>query len=681
LRELLLDDRIPLFSREDRQRMADSTITVTSFLYRLFTAVIAQWIQDKHAFNKLHVFSHTHNGFVQGRAGCMEHAALTREMISHAQIRKKNLYMVQIDFLNAFGSVPHDFILTNTAAMGLPTVVTDLVKDIYTDHSSKISLVGGDTPFTPSSSGTVQRFPLSPTLFNICLESSLRRMEKPDLLELGYHVRLENGEEFKINAAADADGDLILYTETHENMRTLLHHLEAFCQYAKMKVSAEKGVSISQIWSDRKHPEADTNPFFIRKTAGYNEIPMEMVSFYLEMPIGFNLYQNSKHGQEVFVSMLEDARQIGRSKLRITQKIHALKMFVFPRIDYRMMCADLSRTHFERCDAQIRGMVGRRFGIHGIPVELFQMSWRDDGFSFPSLRDRQNTLVIRTLLSMMTSPDEVTRKLMKQLEIQQARNIDIEYKERDSTCPTGFLNWAPPYDEMEVCPDVPTQSIFPRAFRAHQEDQMSFWVYNSEQFLTHGIAESFKESKISKPAMWITQAVRRHLYCKRLGDRKVIASAFAALEDNSVSNHMFSWATSRYEDRMIRFTLKARLDALPSAQKIKYWNKGKTQSRCPFCGMIGASTRHIQCLCDKRGTNSLVTKRHDRVGCVCGDASRCGHHLKTLDINENKDIQRACQRMSTGTQRFKRPDLVYESVNQETGKVKWELIEIICPWP
>jgi hypothetical protein len=59
----------------------------------------------------------------------------------------------------------------------------------------------------------------------------------------------------------------------------------------------------------------------------------------------------------------------------------------------------------------------------------------------------------------------------------------------------------------------------------------------------------------------------------------VIASAFAALEDNAVSNHMFGWATSRYEDRMIGFTLKARLDALPSPQKINYWNKGISEER------------------------------------------------------------------------------------------------------
>jgi hypothetical protein len=131
--------------------------------------------------------------------------------------------MVQIDFSNASGSVPHDLILTNMAAMGIRAMVTELVQNIYTDNSSKISLIGGDTPFIPWASRTVQGCPLSPTLFNICLESFLRRIEKPDLLELGDSVKLSDDDESMINTAAYAD-DLILYTESHENMRLLIHH-------------------------------------------------------------------------------------------------------------------------------------------------------------------------------------------------------------------------------------------------------------------------------------------------------------------------------------------------------------------------------------------------------------------------------------------------------------------------
>jgi hypothetical protein len=52
-----------------------------------------------------------------------------------------------------------------------------------------------------------------------------------------------------------------------------------------------------------------------------------------------------------------------------------------------------------------------------------------------------------------------------------------------------------------------------------------------------------------------------------------------------------------------------------------------------------------------------------------------------MKINENKAITTACKRMSTSSQKFKRPDVVFESVNPETGKMKWKLVEITCPWP
>jgi hypothetical protein len=110
---------------------------------------------------------------------------------------------------------------------------------------------------------------------------------------------------------------------------------------------------------------------------------MEIVSIYLGMPIGFNQFENKKHGQEVLASMMEDVRNIGRSRLKIVQKMHALKTFVFPRIDYRMMCADLDKSHIDKWDSHLRGIVSEWFKVKNIPTEIFQMSWRDGGLFIP----------------------------------------------------------------------------------------------------------------------------------------------------------------------------------------------------------------------------------------------------------------------------------------------------------
>jgi hypothetical protein len=59
-------------------------ISITCCVDRLLTAMITKWIQDQHCANRLQVFSSSQKGFVQGQAGCTEHAVFTREMISHA---------------------------------------------------------------------------------------------------------------------------------------------------------------------------------------------------------------------------------------------------------------------------------------------------------------------------------------------------------------------------------------------------------------------------------------------------------------------------------------------------------------------------------------------------------------------------------------------------------------------
>jgi hypothetical protein len=100
------------------------------------------------------------------------------------------------------------------------------------------------------------------------------------------------------------------------------------------------------------------------------------------------------------------------------------------QISHRMTCADLAKTHLDTWDSQLLGIVSEWFRIKNTPVEIFQMSWRDGSFLFPSLRERWDTLAMKTILDMLTSPDEITRKLMRQFEIEQAQNCGIEWRER-----------------------------------------------------------------------------------------------------------------------------------------------------------------------------------------------------------------------------------------------------------
>jgi hypothetical protein len=135
------------------------------------------------------------------------------------------------------------------------------------------------------------------------------------------------------------------------------------------------------------------------------------------------------------------------------------------------------------------------------------MSWRDGGFTLPSLRERQNTTIIRTICDITTSNDPQIRKMMAVFEEEQAEKYGMHIAEReDPSLDKGFLRWTGRNPDWREFPVAKLQSIFPRAFKAVQESDISVYVRDGKAHLAHDIAESFIVSKFSRPAMWITQS-------------------------------------------------------------------------------------------------------------------------------------------------------------------------------
>jgi hypothetical protein len=192
------------------------------------------------------IFSSVQKGFVHGLTGCTEHSLLVNELFADARGKQKSIIAAQIDFTNAFGSVPHRLFLQNLEDLGFPPEFVELVEDLYTGASSVISLPTGDTEPIPWMSGVKQSCPLSPLLFNICVEPLLRKLQT--MRHLGYKAETKYlGEQININVLAYAD-DLILISETEEGMSALLEELSRFCEFSLMEVNPAKGVTVSSVW-------------------------------------------------------------------------------------------------------------------------------------------------------------------------------------------------------------------------------------------------------------------------------------------------------------------------------------------------------------------------------------------------------------------------------------------------
>jgi hypothetical protein len=71
-----------------------------------------------------------------------------------------------------------------------------------------------------------------------------------------------------------------------------------------------------------------------------------------------------------------------------------------------MMNGDIYQSDLREFDSWLRGQIMGWLKIPGIATEVFLMSWRDGGFTLPSLEERHYTMTIRTLLDVMSTTDQ-----------------------------------------------------------------------------------------------------------------------------------------------------------------------------------------------------------------------------------------------------------------------------------
>jgi hypothetical protein len=124
--------------------------------------------------------------------------------------------------------------------------------------------------------------------------------------------------------------------------------------------------------------------------------------------------------------------------------------------------------------------------------------------------------------------------------------MHIEERE-DPEDEKGFLRWAGENPDWTKYPVAKLHSIFPRAFKAVQESEISVCIREGKPRLAHDLAETFTVSKFSRPAMRVTQSVMRRMHAIAFNMKAMCSKGWYDLEDNPASNHLLNWAVSNYD--------------------------------------------------------------------------------------------------------------------------------------
>jgi hypothetical protein len=95
-------------------------------------------------------------------------------------------------------------------------------------------------------------------------------------------------------------------------------------------------------------------------------------------------------------------------------------------------------------------------------------------------------MIIRTICDIMTSKNPEILRMMNYFEQEQADEWDMRIAERENEAhKKGFLRWTGTNPDWRAIPVAKLPSIFPRAFKAVQESDISVHIKDGKAHLHH----------------------------------------------------------------------------------------------------------------------------------------------------------------------------------------------------
>ena len=585
-------------------------LNIAPCLYRVWSCALANTIQSINRRNR--IFHPHQKGFISGVDGCMEHSNMINEIIHDANRSRRNLYICSIDLKDAFGSIPHGYILHTLNQMNFPQEIQEIIEDSYCRSEARIYMEGKVSKSFEIKRGVKQGCPVSPLLFNLCLNPLLTEVE---LAHEGY--RLDEDTKITIQAYAD---DIVLFSETREEMNDILQTVQEFFNYSKLQVNVNKCKMMSYILADGKRYFDEEN-----FTLGNQQIPNATLADnirYLGTDVSTAETIRVKGTEHCIKSVETLIDKIDNSVLSLSQKIYAIRTFAIPKLDYLLTNGRVSLNKMNSIDMRIRSLINKHVkGVH-LPKNIFYTHWKDGGFSLQSLHKRTLALRVKTFMTLFNSKCETVNNAMYFFVESERiyRNIETTSNPSNRDKETFFLDWVIPKEMNKG-----TDTIVIHALRAAEKLKIKLLYDGATCNISAEIREikaigntnaTMQTSKIFKTPYGMVRQIMKNLRkTQREGliANKGVGHSFINIRDCGFANSFIGNYRSNLNDTISSWIIKARCNMLRTGTKCLKMNIPKDKCvKCPFCGGVEIDTlqhRLNGCKCNR----NLQTKRHNNI--------------------------------------------------------------------
>ena len=171
-------------------------------------------------------------GFRKGR-GTSDQTANIHWIIEKARAFQKNIYFCFIDYAKAFDRVDHNKLWKILKEMGIPDHLTCLLRNLCAGQEATVRTGHGTTDWFQIGKGECQGCILSPCLFNLNAEYSMRNAGLEEA-QAGIKIAGRN-----INNLRYAD-DTTLMAEREEELKSLLMKVKEESEKVGLKLNIQK---------------------------------------------------------------------------------------------------------------------------------------------------------------------------------------------------------------------------------------------------------------------------------------------------------------------------------------------------------------------------------------------------------------------------------------------------------
>ena len=306
-------------------------ITVTSLLLRTYNKILAARLM------KAAPLPSRQKGFAP-EEGVAANLLLIQELIKEHTKNNDSLCLAFIDFQKAFDSVGHPSLLAATKRWGMPSSLTNYIKNLYSKASTNI--MGAEVQIKR---GVLQGDPLSPYLFNICLDWALAS------LPAGVGASLA-GETIQYIAYAD---DVALTARTPLGLQALIDALVDGAGRVGSELGHKKCATIN-IKGDKKKKRwlVDSINQFSASNSPLKCLQPGQAYKYLGIEIGPT--RNPGEPGRSLAALIKDLGLLQKAPLKPQQKLWALKTVMIPRQQYTRVMGKTTKGTLQRFDLEIR---------------------------------------------------------------------------------------------------------------------------------------------------------------------------------------------------------------------------------------------------------------------------------------------------------------------------------------